>query len=84
MTDRDDLIAGTDSQRVQRQVQRGGATRDGAGAARADVAGELLLEGRYFRALCDPAGEDCLSCSLGLFLTEDGLGDRDAHALKPH
>ena len=77
VADRHHLVARPDADGEEREVQRGGAVRDGAGVGGADVGGELGLEGGDLRPLGEPAGEDDGGGGLGLLGAEDGLGDRD-------
>ena len=43
----DDLVAGPDAEREQREMQRAGAMRDRERVARADIGGEFLLEASW-------------------------------------
>ena len=84
VADRDHLVAGPDAEGEQGQVQRRRAARDGAGVRRADVRGELLLEGRDLRPLRDPAGEDRPAGRRGLLLAQARAGDRDLPEARAH
>ena len=77
VADGDDLVAGADADGQQRQVQRGGAVRHGAGVRRADMRGELALEGRDLRPLGQPARLDHSCDGFDLGLAEEGLCDWD-------
>jgi len=54
-----DLVAGADSEHDQRQVERGGAAREGERVRHADNLAQLLLERVHVRPeRCDPVGVD--------------------------
>ena len=77
VADGDDLVARADADGQKRQVQRRRAVRDGAGVRRADVVGELALEGGDLRSLGHPAGQDHATHGLDFLLVENRLGDRN-------
>src|SRR6187200_892782 len=77
MTDRDDLAAARHSARSQREVQRGRATRHGAGVSRADGFREFPLERGDLGPLRDPTGEDHTPRRLGFALVEQWTRDRN-------
>ena len=54
MADGDDFIAGLDADGQQRQMQGGGATRNGAGVRGVDISGKGLFEPRHGGTLADP------------------------------
>ena len=52
----DNLVAGADAERPQREMQRAGAMRERERVFRADVAGEFILEALGLGAGGDPSG----------------------------
>ena len=74
----DDLVAGTDPQRVQAQVPAGGAAREGDRVAHADALGPGALEARPHRAQRELARAQHLVHQLSLARADDRLGERDA------
>ena len=76
----DDLVAGPDAQRVQAQVQAGGAARDRDRVAHADALGPGALEARPHRPQRELARAQHLVDQLALALADHRLGERDAVA----
>ena len=72
---------GSDADGQQRQVQRRGAVGNRAGVRRADVGGELVLEGRDLGPLRDPAGPERAAAASASSSPMQRLGDRDHWAI---
>jgi hypothetical protein len=69
--------AAPDPQRQHRQVQPGGAGRDGDRVLRAKVAAELFFKFRHTRPLRNPAGTQRADHRLLFLRTDERPGDRN-------
>ncbi len=69
---RDHLVAGTDAERDEREVHRGGARRDGEHVLRLEVLGHPLLEQRRPRPGRQPARAERVGDGLDLLLADRG------------
>ena len=74
----DDLVARPEAERVQAEVQAGGAARHGHGVLHADAIAPRLLEPRHHRAQRQLPRPEHLVHELPLAVADDRLGEGDA------
>jgi hypothetical protein len=77
MTDRDDFVPGTDPRGEQRQVQGGGAIRNGAGVRCANNLAEVTLKRGDLGTLGNPTRENDTTDRIRFALIKKWFGNWD-------